>query len=145
MYTLGLTPELLAVYKQLGHEYQLPLLLDEEFLTDLGIDVEKQLNPSDLRVDYTHIGEYSHFEKGELLNYYDRVLDELKTGFNILLVHPAIDDLEMQGITVDHPNFGSQWRQLDFDYLTSLKAKSKLIANNIQLITWNEIIPSVLA
>lgn len=139
MYTLGLTPELLAIYKQLGRDYNLPIFLDADFLTELGIDVEKHLDASDLCVDDTHIGQYSHFEKGELLNYYDRILNKLKSGFNLLLVHPAYDGQEMQGITINHPNFGAHWRQQDLEYCTSLKTKEKLATHNIRLITWQEI------
>ncbi|MDA6072613.1 hypothetical protein NJT12_23615 [Flavobacterium sp. AC] len=60
-------------------------------------------------------------------------------GFNVLLIHPAFDDNEMKGITINYPNFGSEWRQIDYDYFTSEESKLKLKDNNIQLITWSQI------
>ena len=45
----------------------------------------------------------------------------------------------MKGITVNHPNFGSEWRQIDFDYFSSQDAKLKLEESNVELITWNDI------
>ncbi len=139
MYTLGLSPELLSVYKQLGQAYDLPIYLDKEFLIELGIDVEQSLSPSDVCVSASHLGEYHHFENNDLINYYNQTLDELKPGFNILYVHPAFDDEEMKGICVDHPNFGSRWRQVDFDFLNSDNTRLKLKSNNIHMITWSDI------
>jgi len=45
----------------------------------------------------------------------------------------------MKEITIDHPNFGSAWRQIDFDFFTSELCKSKIAENNLTLITWREI------
>ena len=55
------------------------------------------------------------------------------------MIHPAFNDNEMKGITVDHPNFGSEWRQIDFDSFTDQENISKLKKNNIELITWNDL------
>ena len=89
--------------------------------------------------DNFFLGNFSDFEKGKLTEYYSHVLDNLPIGFNVLILHPAFDNFEMQGITVNHPNFGSEWRQIDFDYFTSEECKSKLLMNNIKLVTWKEI------
>ena len=70
---------------------------------------------------------------------YESALDNVVPGFNVLLIHPAFDDDEMQGITINHPNFGSQWRQIDFDYFTSEACRLKIEENKIQLITWDQI------
>lgn len=63
----------------------------------------------------------------------------MESGLNIMLLHPAIDDQEMQDITINHPNFGSAWRQLDLNFITSDKCKQIIKNNDIQLITWREI------
>ena len=42
-------------------------------------------------------------------------------------------------ITVNHPNFGSDWRQIDFDYFTSNESKVKVKENDIELITWKDL------
>ena len=45
----------------------------------------------------------------------------------------------MKAITIDHPDYGSAWRQRDLDYATSDDFKKILKANNIYLVTWGDI------
>lgn len=45
----------------------------------------------------------------------------------------------MQGITLNHPNFGSKWKQIDFDSFGTDVYKSKLIEKNMELVTWKDI------
>ena len=40
---------------------------------------------------------------------------------------------------VDHPEYGSLWRQLDFDVFNSDEFKKVLKDNDIKLVTWREI------
>ena len=42
-------------------------------------------------------------------------------------------------MTVDHPEYGSLWRQLDFDVFNSDEFKKVLKDNDIKLVTWREI------
>ena len=42
-------------------------------------------------------------------------------------------------MTVDHPEYGSLWRQLDFDVFNSDGIKKVLKDNDIKLVTWGEI------
>lgn len=139
MYTLGLTPQLLAIYQQLGQTYGLPIFLDRPFLQELGIDTAKHLSKNTFCVDKTYIGEYQHFAKRELAAYYKQALQTLKPGLNLLLVHPAFNDPEMQAITTAHPNFGAQWRQLDFNFLNHPTTKQLLTNNQIKMVTWRDI------
>ena len=45
----------------------------------------------------------------------------------------------MQEITIEHPNFGSKWRNLDMEIVSSEKFRKALVDNNIKLVTWKEI------
>ncbi|SNY99711.1 polysaccharide deacetylase family protein [Flagellimonas pacifica] len=139
MYSVGSRPELLNVYKGLGKKYGLPILLNPQLMEMAGINADNNIEEDDLLVDKVHIGHYDYFEKGELQDYYSQVFDKLVEGLNIILIHPAFDDSEMKGITVNHPNFGSKWRQIDFDTFTSDHIKSKLKKSNAKLITWKDI------
>ncbi|MEP0712034.1 hypothetical protein [Algoriphagus sp.] len=85
------------------------------------------------------MGKYADFEKGKLATYYEQVLRELSPGLNMILIHPAFDTQEMQGIAVNHSNFGSEWRQIDFGFFTSETCKTLLMENNIQLVTWKDL------
>jgi predicted glycoside hydrolase/deacetylase ChbG (UPF0249 family) len=139
MHTVGMRPEFLKIYRDLGKKYNLAVLLNKELINTADFDCANYQFENDLLVDSIYFGNYAHFEKGELKKYYKNALDTLKPGFNVLLIHPAFDDNEMQAVTINHPNFGSAWRQIDFDYFTSPQCKSKLEENNITLINWGEI------
>ena len=114
MYTLGLTKELLAVYRELGREYQLPIFLSDQLLREVGNP--DSLQEGDYLVNAVHIGNYKAMESTGLDELYTQQLKSLKAGFNMILIHPAFDNMEMKQVCVDHPNFGSLWRQMDFDF-----------------------------
>jgi len=139
MYSVASRPDFLDIYKDLGRIYDLPVFLNKQLINEIGLDSDKCLDENDRVTDHLFLGSFADFENGKLAEYYDDVLDNLPVGFNVLILHPAFDNLEMQGITVNHPNFGSEWRQMDFDYFTSEKCRSKLQKNNVQLVTWREI------
>lgn len=139
MYSVGARPEFLEIYRALGRTYDLPVFFNRQLITEIGLDAEKCIFEDDVVADHLFLGQLADFEMGKLAGYYAHVLDSLPAGFTILIVHPAFDDREMQGITVNHPNFGSAWRQVDYDYFTSESCKEKLKENNIQWVTWREI------
>lgn len=140
MYTLGLNKDFLKVYIELEKEYNLPTFLSKQFISSFGLDISSTISETDLIIDNDIIlGHYSQFEKGRLIENYKNELNNLSFGLNVFLLHTAFDTLEMQNITIDHPNFGSEWRQLDYDFITSKECLETLNKNEIQLITWAEI------
>jgi hypothetical protein len=72
-------------------------------------------------------------------NYYTGVLKAMKAGLNILIIHTAFDDQEMQAITIDHPDWGAAWRQADYNFFTSNTCKNLLTDQAIRVITWREV------
>lgn len=139
MYSVGATPDFFKLYKEIGKIYDLPILLNQQLMDMVGLDIEENIQEIDLIIEKVHFGKFEYFNKGELKNYYEGVWGELVNGLNIILIHPAFDNDEMKGITINHPNFGSEWRQIDFDYFTSDESKVRLKENGIELITWNDI------
>ncbi len=139
MYSVGSRPEFLQIYKELGEKYKLPVQLNRQLMEMVGLDSEKIVQLGDFLVDKVHIGKFEYFENGNLQSYYHKVFEELVEGLNVILIHPAFDDFEMRGITVNHPNFGSEWRQIDFDTFTSDYTKSFLEKSGAKLITWKDI------
>lgn len=139
MCSVGVTPEILEIYKELGKTYNLPVFINRGFVESISLSDEKYDFENTLLAENLLIGYYNDFEKGELKKSYEKALDTVIPGFNVFLLHPAFDDFEMQEITVNHPNFGSEWRQMDFDFFTSEECRKKLKENNIQLVTWKEI------
>jgi hypothetical protein len=71
--------------------------------------------------------------------FYTGVLDSLKPGLSCILLHAAYDNPEMQAITIDHADYGSAWRQADFNFFTSEKCRDLIKKQNIKVITWKEI------
>ena len=102
-------------------------------------NTDHYIEDSDFIIDRLHLGKFKDFEKGKLIDYYKSVFHNLSDALNILLLHPAFDDDEMKKITINHPNFGSEWRQIDVDFFTSEESKSGFKENNIALITWNDV------
>jgi predicted glycoside hydrolase/deacetylase ChbG (UPF0249 family) len=139
MYSVAANPEFWKVYRRLGKKYKLPVLMSRQFMEMVGLDCGQNIVDDDLLIDKGYLGEFELFESGKLSDYYTQALENLVSGLNIILIHPAFDDNEMKGITVNHPNFGSEWRQIDFDSFTSKENREKLKAHDIELITWNDI------
>lgn len=139
MCSVGVTPEILEIYKELGKQYQLPVFINKQFVESIRLSDEEYNFYDILLADNLLIGYFADFEKGELRSSYAKALDNAIPGLNVFLLHPAFDDSEMQGITINHPNFGAAWRQIDYDFFTSEECGKKLKENNIQLVTWREI------
>ena len=139
MYSVASSSELFTIYKKLGQEYDLPVLINKKLMQMTGLNTVTNVSGTDFILENAHFAVWDDFEKGHLKSRYLEILEELTPGLNILLIHPAFDDEEMKKITVNHPNFGSEWRQMDFDTFTSEETQKKLVEKNIELISWKEI------
>jgi len=139
MYSVGANPEFLKLYRLLGEKYNLPVLINKQLMEMVGLNPELNIEKTDFIIDKTYVGEFKYFENGGLSDYYKRILENLTYGLNLILIHPAFHDTEMKGVTLNHPNFGSEWRQTDFDFFTSELTRLRLKENNIELVTWTHI------
>ncbi len=140
MYSLGISREIFDVYRDTGREFNLPVLLSGRLLSEIsGLDPESVLGPSDFQVPNIHYGHFDTFREGKLQDFYRETIESLEPGLHMILIHPAYDDEEMQEITRDHPNFGSEWRQIDTDFFSSDECKKLLKKKGIRLINWTEI------
>ena len=138
MFTLYLKPEYLAVYKKLGKEYKLPILLNKEYMTLFGLDFEKSIDAGDIVVNKVYMALTEDYEKG-MDQYYTEILKTLQPGLNEILLHAAYSNEEMQAVTIDHSGFGADWRQQDFNFFSSETCHKIIHEEKIQLITWREI------
>ena len=71
--------------------------------------------------------------------FYADAIKNLQPGVTEMIVHLAYDDEEMRGVAFNHPNWGSEWRQRDFQFVTSEGFRKLLQENNVKLVTWREI------
>jgi hypothetical protein len=63
----------------------------------------------------------------------------LKLGLTEMIVHLGHDDAELQAITVDHADYGSAWRQRDYDFVTGSEFKESLQDNHVILVKWKDL------
>jgi len=127
------TPDLVEVYLKMGQEYKLPLMVSKAFPEDLLKKYKVQVVLEDIVMIMPE-----QFNKG-VAAYYNESIKNLKPGVSTILIHTAYDNDELQAMTIDHPEFGSAWRQKDYDYFTSAECKDLLEKENIQLVTWRQI------
>ena len=134
MGTLFASPEFLKIYIALGREYKVPVMLIDQITNAYP----GQINENDVVIDQVFIASPADYKAG-MKAFYTKTLKSVQPGVSCLIIHAAHDDAEMRAVTKDHPDYGSAWRQADFDFFTSEECKQILREEKIQLITWKEI------
>ena len=140
MYSMGISREIFDIYREVGKEFNLPVLLNGRLLAEIsGLDPATALGPADFQIPNIHLGHFDLFKEGKLADFYRETIENLVPGLHMILIHPAYDDDLMKEITRDHPNFGSAWRQIDTDYFCSPECKALLKNKGIQMINWKDL------
>src|SRR6266850_2121753 len=96
------------------------------------------LAPDDIVLDRTISIEPS-VTAADWARFYTDAIKGLQPGVTDMIVHLAFADEEMKGIAFAHPNWGAEWRQRDFEFVTSEAFRKLLRETNVKLITWREI------
>ncbi|UCG84987.1 MAG: polysaccharide deacetylase family protein [Gemmatimonadota bacterium] len=130
------TPELLQIYFEIGREYGLPVLTIPQ--EDVPEEYRDALVAQDGLVDGLYMM-YADDSTQSWSEAYGEMIAAMEPGLNQLIVHLAIDDTEMQAVAVNHPDFGSAWRQKDLDFVTSKEFRDLLEAHDIKLVSWDQI------
>jgi predicted glycoside hydrolase/deacetylase ChbG (UPF0249 family) len=131
-------PEFLAAYMRTGRAFNLPVLLDQSVFEIEDPEVKNLIDENTVIVDNILSMGPQDFEKGAAA-YYERVLKELPSGLNCLLIHLAYEDEEMKAVTAGHDYWAADWRQADFNFFTSEECGKLLEEENIILISWREL------
>lgn len=131
-------PEFFQIYLKLGREYKIPAMLGRDMLAQLPAAAGVTLTDKDVVVDRVLTAGPEDY-KGGLAAYYERTLRALEPGVNVLLMHLAYEGSEMNAMTHEHPEWGAQWRQADFDFFTSDTCRQILREQDIRLVTWKEL------
>ncbi|HZQ94118.1 MAG TPA: polysaccharide deacetylase family protein [Candidatus Sulfotelmatobacter sp.] len=129
-------PDLLGVYLKVARENKLPFLA--ALMPDTPKELSSQLSPNDIVLDHVVMA-YPEVRAGDWQKFYLDAVKNLKPGLTEFIVHLAHDDAEMQAITTGHPDYGSAWRQRDYDVITSPEFKKALQDNHVILIRWSDI------
>lgn len=138
MGSIGANMELMQIYMKLGYEYGLPLLIPRMWIQFLPEEMRNMIEQNNVLLDGLFMLNAAP-EDGSWSEAYRQMLERIEPGLNQMIVHLAIDNDEMQAISINHPDFGSAWRQNDLDFVTSKEFQEMLKENNIQLVSWKEI------
>ena len=135
MGSLFTTPELIATYVKVAHDYHLP------FLAVKGSPLaapQAGLTNRDILLDAVIIAS-PEVPRDQWKEFYLKSIAGLKPGLTEMIVHLGHDDSELQAVTVNHEPYGSAWRQRDYDVVTSAEFKKALHDNHVILVTWKEL------
>ena len=130
------TPELFAVYVRVAHEYKLPFLAVR--LPSVPAQFFSPLSEKDVVLDSVVIASPA-VRANEWRDFYLQAVKNLKPGVTEMIVHLGHDDAELQAVTLDHPDYGSAWRQRDYDVVTSPEFKKALEENHVILVKWKDL------
>jgi predicted glycoside hydrolase/deacetylase ChbG (UPF0249 family) len=135
MGALFTTPEMMAAYVKVAHDYRLPFLGG----LNLGPGMPRMpLAPNDIIVDAVIVAG-PNVARDKWKEFYLDAVANLKPGLTEIIVHLGHDDAELQAVTVDHEPYGSAWRQRDYDVMTSPEFKKALQDNHVVVVTWHEL------
>jgi chitin disaccharide deacetylase len=137
MGTLYQTKDLFEAFIRVGRDNKLPVRVAREQFSSRPY-LTAILGPNDVVIDNViSIGPDVTAEGWA--NYYLNAIKNLQPGVTEMVVHLAYDDEEMKAISFQHPDWGSSWRQRDFDFVTSSEFRNALQTNNVKLVTWREL------
>ena len=129
-------PDLFAAYLKVAHEFKLPFLAVRT--PDSPPALVSLLSDKDVVLDSIVMAS-PDVKPAEWKTFYLNAIRNLKPGVTEFIVHLGHDDAELQSVTIDHPDYGSAWRQRDYDAITSPEFKKALEAAHVNLIRWADI------
>jgi predicted glycoside hydrolase/deacetylase ChbG (UPF0249 family) len=135
MGSLYATPELAAAFARVAHDYKIPYL---RVRPDNAPPQSSSLAGGDVVLDSVLIATPA-VRPTEWKDFYVNAVKSLKPGLTELIVHLGRDDAELQAVTMDHDDYGSAWRQRDYDVVTSEEFKKALHDSHIVVVKWKEL------
>jgi predicted glycoside hydrolase/deacetylase ChbG (UPF0249 family) len=134
MGTLFTSPDLIATYVKVAHDYHLPFLA----MRTNPMGAPMQLSDKDVALDASVIAG-PQVPRDQWKQFYLDAVANLKPGLTEMIVHLGHDDAELRAVTVDNEPYGSAWRQRDYDVVNSAEFRKALADNHVVLVTWREI------
>ncbi len=137
MGTLYQTQALFETFFRVSRDHKLPIRVSRESVASMPF-LRSLLGPDDVVMN-TIISIGPNVRAENWSRFYSDAIRNLQPGITEMIVHLAYDDEEMKGIAFNHAEWGSQWRQRDFDFVTSDAFRKLLRENNVKLVTWREV------
>lgn len=135
MGTLFATAPMVAVYVKVARAYHLPFLA---LRGDYPGMARAPLDDADVVPDAVVMAG-PQVPRDQWKAFYLNALATLKPGLTEMIVHLGHDDAELQAVTAGHADYGSAWRQRDYDVVTSPEFQKALRDNGIRLVHWRDI------
>lgn len=129
-------PDLFAAYVKVAHDYHLPFLAVK--VADERAKLLSLLSEKDPIVESIVMANPT-VHANQWKESYGNAMKNVKPGLSEMIVHLGHDDAELQAVAIDHPDFGSAWRQRDYDFVTSPDFKKMLEENHIVLVKWKDL------
>jgi len=138
MFAVVRKPDFLKAYIKVGREFKIPVFLAREMEREVNVKLESLISKNELIFDsiVSIMPEKMHSDP---VSYYTQTLRSLPVGLTYFIIHTAYDNEEMQSVTKGFTDWGSAWRQTEFDFFSSPECARLLKENNIQIISWREI------
>jgi predicted glycoside hydrolase/deacetylase ChbG (UPF0249 family) len=130
--------DFMKAYLKVGHEFKIPVFLYRHLESELSIKLDSLVSDRDVIVDIMVTVLPEHFKTG-VHDFYISSLRNLKPGLTYYIIHTAFDDEEMKAVTIGFTDWGSAWRQEEYNFFSSSECATLLKENNIYVITWKEI------
>jgi chitin disaccharide deacetylase len=137
MGTLYQSKVLFEILLRVARENKLPFRVSQDWFARAPF-MPALLGPDDVVLDRT-ISIEPAVAPADWARFYTDEIKNLRPGVTDMVVHLAFADEEMKGVTFGHPNWGAEWRQRDFEFVTSDAFRKLLKENNVKLITWREL------
>lgn len=138
MGTLFYNEDFFQVYLKLSEAYNIPIMLPYQSMRLFPNNLN-HIKPKSLMIDQIYMANDLSLLENKWEEYYLDILENMNPGIHVILVHLGYDNDELQAVCIDHPDYGSAWREADMKVLSSEKFKQALIDQNIRLITWKEL------
>lgn len=135
MGSLFATPDLIATYIKVAHDYHLPFLALRSVPPGMPA---MPLAPNDIALDEVIIAG-PEVPRDRWKQFYLDAIARLKPGLTEIIVHLGHDDAELQAVTVNHEPYGSAWRQRDYDLVTSPEFQQALRDHDVKLVRWRDL------
>lgn len=133
------SPEIFEIFLKLGREYKVPCMVGRFFLKAASEAFLAKVTDEDFIIERTYTAGPQDYDDGLAAYYEDLFRNKISSGLQILLIHPAVNNEELQAMAIDQEYWGASWRQQDLDFFTSEKCKKILEEENIMLVTWREV------
>lgn len=133
--------QLFSLYLKMGREYKIPVVLPLNFISG-SPNFMALLNDNERPIDnYFFINEVSKDTSNkEWLNKYNHSIEGMKAAeVAQITLHLGTDNKDMRDTVGEGFNYGSRWRQQDFNYVSHPNFSDNLIKQGVTRVTWRDI------